>query len=277
VKACAVNALTVDLEDWYHVCGLPYEPQVPAAEWRVQDTMEKLLTLLADHGVQATFFVLGSVAEALPQLVPRIAASGHEIASHGYSHRLVGSLSPAQFREEIRRTEEILGVQSGRKPAGFRAPQWSLSAGMNWAFDILREEGYCYDSSCTPLALIGNPDAPRVPYRIPAAGGTLWEIPPLVTPTWFGNWPTGGGWGFRFFPRIMIERTIRELNRRGMPAVLFVHPREFEPGGPRLPLSPLKSFATYGPRRDVTPRLAYLLRRHRFGTLGSLVEQWASA
>ena len=269
--------MTIDLEDWYHVCGLSYEPRVPASQWRVQATTEKLLHLLADHGVRATFFVLGSVAEALPQLVPRIAAAGHEIASHGYSHRLVGDLTPKEFREEIRRTGEILAVQSGRKPTGFRAPQWSLAAGMNWAFDILREEGYSYDSSCTPLALVGDPYAPRVPYRITAADDTLWEIPPLVTPTWFGNWPTGGGWGFRFFPRVMIERTIRELNGRGVPAVLFVHPRELDPTGPRLPLSPLKSFVTYGPKHDVTTRLTYLLRRYRFGTVENLVNQWASA
>ncbi|HEY6009705.1 MAG TPA: polysaccharide deacetylase family protein [Geobacteraceae bacterium] len=268
------NALTVDVEDWFHVCGLAQEPTISRRDSRVGATMEKLLALLAAHGVEATFFVLGSVAEEFPDLVRRIAAAGHEVASHGYSHRLVSSISAAEFREEIRRTDEILGRLSGTKPIGFRAPQWSLTAETSWAFDILREEGYRYDSSCTPLPLIGNPKAPRIPYRVAPTGGTMWEIPPMVTPTPLCNLPTGGGWGLRFFPRFVIRATIRKLNRGGAPAVLYLHPREFDPTGPRVPLSPLKSFATYGPRRDVSARVDDLLRRFRFRTLRDLVSLW---
>jgi polysaccharide deacetylase family protein (PEP-CTERM system associated) len=272
------NALTVDVEDWFHVCGLPETPTVPKGEWRVRENVARLLALLDDYGVKATFFVLGSVAEVLPEIVTEVAAAGHEVASHGFSHRLVSGLTPGEFREELRRTGEILASLAGKRPTGFRAPQWSLSqTATPWAFEILGEEGYCYDSSCTPLPLIGDPRAPRAPYRVATGAGSIWEIPPMVTVTPLCNLPTGGGWGFRFFPRSMIRATIRGLNRRGAPAVIYVHPRELDPRGPRVSLAPLKAFATYGPRRDVSGRIGDLLGRHRFTTLRDLVEQWESA
>jgi polysaccharide deacetylase family protein (PEP-CTERM system associated) len=272
-----MNAVTVDVEDWFHVCGLAGEPVVASTEWRLRANVDKLLALLAEEQVRATFFVLGWVADNVPGLVRQIALAGHEIASHGYSHRLVGQLDPSRFRDEIRRTGDILERQAGTRPAGFRAPQWSLSLETPWPFDILYEEGYCYDSSCTPLRFIGNPHGRSTPYRLKTAAGSLWEIPPMVTPSLLGNLPTGGGWGLRLFPRRVIENTIRDLNAAGTPAVIYLHPRDFDPAGPRLELSPLRSFAAYGPRTDVTQRLAHLLRRFRFGTLRTLVEQWESA
>jgi polysaccharide deacetylase family protein (PEP-CTERM system associated) len=272
-----VNSLTIDVEDWFHICGLSQEPKVNSAEWHVRSNVAKLLALLARHNVRATFFVLGCVAEALPGLVSQIASAGHEIASHGYSHRMVTELDPQGFRNELRQTRNILERQSGQKIVGFRAPQWSLTAATTWAFEILKEEGYWYDSSLTPLPFIGNPKGPRIPYKISMTCGALWEIPPMVTPCLFGNLPTGGGWGLRVFPQRTIHKTIRELNSAGTPAVIFLHPRELDPSGPRLRLTLLKTFATYGPRTDVTLRLDNLLRRFRFGTLRDMVEQWESA
>jgi peptidoglycan/xylan/chitin deacetylase (PgdA/CDA1 family) len=146
--------------------------------------------------VRATFFVLGSLAESEPLLVPMIAAAGHEIASHGYSHSLVPRLKPQQFKDEVRRTGDILERQSGVRPIGFRAPQWSLADSMQWAFDILHEEGYQYDSSLNPLPFVGKRSGSRVPFIMQAGGGSVLEIPPMVTPLSFGNLPTGGGWGF---------------------------------------------------------------------------------
>lgn len=272
------NVLTIDVEEWFHVCGLAEEPVVGRHEWRVERNIERLLGLLARHGTKATFFVLGCVAETVPSLVPRIAAEGHEIASHGYSHSLVHDLSQEGFRGEIRRTHDILLRQSGLPPVGFRAPQWSISqARTPWAFEVLHEEGYRYDSSCTPLPFVGDRQGKRSPYRLPAGNGNIWEIPPLVTAAPLLNLPTGGGWGFRLFPLRLIDRTVEAVNRAGNPAVLYLHPRELDPEGPRLRLSPLKSFVTYGPRRDAAPRVESLLRRHRFTTLRELVNSWESA
>ncbi len=265
------------MEDWFHVCALDRRPLVRPSQWRVLHNTEKILSLLAQYGVKATFFVLGSVAENEPTLVPMIAAAGHEIASHGYSHELVTSLDARKFRDEVRRTSEILGRQSGKRPIGFRAPQWSLGDRVPWAFDVLHEEGYRYDSSLNPLPFIGNGSGCRTPFRRRAGAGSIVEIPPMVTPSLFGNLPTGGGWGFRFFPLKFISGTVRRLNDGGFSAVLYLHPREMEPDGPRLGLNPVKAFAVYGPRKGAGENVKYLLERFRFGTLCELVEQWESA
>ncbi len=268
------NSLTIDVEDWYHVCGLPEEPVVGRDAWRVLANIEKLLLLLDDCRTRATFFVLGAVAAGIPELVPLIAGAGHEIASHGWSHRLVDRLGPAAFREEIRRTGELLDRQGGSRPVGFRAPSWSLSTATPWAFETLVEEGYVYDSSCSPLPFVGDPTGPRTPFRRSVGGRQLWEIPPMVTPSPFGNLPTGGGWGFRFFPLRLLDATMKSLNESGAPAVIFIHPREVDPEGPRLTLPMLKGFAAYGTRCDAAPRLRALLTRFRFTTLRQLVETW---
>ena len=271
------NALTIDVEEWFHVCGVEGRSHAFHPS-HVLRNVDRLLECFAALGVTATFFVLGSVAEALPTLVPAIAAAGHEVASHGFSHTLITALSPAAFRDELRRTNDILAIQAGRRPIGFRAPQWSLSHTLTpWAFEILHDEGFRYDSSCNPLPFVGDRSGSRVPYKIEMAGRSLWEIPPMVTPTILGNLPTGGGWGFRFFPQRMIERTVVRFNEEGRSAVFYLHPREIDPNGPRLPLSLFRQFVAYGPRTDALERLVPILRRFRFAPLSSLVNQWESA
>jgi polysaccharide deacetylase family protein (PEP-CTERM system associated) len=265
------NALTIDVEDWYHICGAGPEQIIPRANWRVSAATERILILLDEFGVKATFFVLGSVAAAQPELVRLIASAGHEVASHGWSHSLLHQLTPGQFRDELAKTEDVLLAQAGCLPVGFRAPQWSVSARTPWVHDILVERGYSYDSSLSPLPFIGERTGSRIPYRISTPCGELYEFPPLVTPTWFGNLPTGGGWGFRFFPTALVERSVARLNSSGSPAVLYLHPRDADPGGPRLPLSPLKRFASYGPGNDALPRVRRLLERFRFTPLKELV------
>jgi len=265
------NALTIDVEDWYHVCGVEQRESISRGSWRVCIATERILKLLDEYGVTATFFVLGSVAAAEPALVKLIAAGGHEIASHGWSHRLIHQLTAEQFRTELAQTEDVIQAQSGCRPVGFRAPQWSISGRTPWAHDILAERGYLYDSSLNPLPFIGDRYGLRVPSRIVTPAGGICEFPPLVTPTWFGNLPTGGGWGFRFFPMALIEHTVGQLNAAGNPAVLYLHPRDADPDGPQLRLPPLKRFATYGTRTDAVPRVRRLLERYRFTSLKELV------
>ena len=218
--------------------------------------------------------MLGSVAENDPDLATMICSAGHEIASHGYSHTLVPDLTPQQFSEELQLTERILMEQTGQQPVGYRAPQWSLSEQTGWAFVILRERGYLYDSSLNPLPFVGNANGSRVPYRLEGEGAGLWEIPPMVTKSLIGNLPTGGGWGFRFFPFRTILTTVESLNHKHHPAVLYLHPREVDPEGPRLDLPLLKRFVSYGTRMDATTRLNELCRRYRFKTLKELVYEW---
>jgi len=265
------NAITIDVEDWYHVCGIEQKQVIPRNSWRVRAATERILKLLDEYGSKATFFVLGAVAAEEPDLVRRIAEEGHEVASHGWSHNLIYQLTSEQFREELERTEELIKLHSGCLPVGFRAPQWSVSARTPWVHGILAERGYLYDSSLNPLPFIGDCRGSRIPYRISTPGGELCEFPPLVSPTWFGNLPTGGGWGFRFFPMALVEHTLGRLNAAGNPAVVYLHPRDVDPDGPRLSLSALKSFAAYGTRSDALPRLRRLLERFRFTPLKELV------
>jgi polysaccharide deacetylase family protein (PEP-CTERM system associated) len=265
------NVLTIDVEEWYHVCGVGRLPDMRTVEHRVRRTTESLLGLLEACGVTATFFILGSVADRDPELVTLIASSGNEIASHGWSHRLVPELGKEGFRDEVQRTGELLARLSGRWPVGFRAPQWSLGTLTPWAFDILREAECRYDSSLNPLPFVGERRGSLIPYR--TSNGML-EFPPLVAPLPGINLPTGGGWGFRFFPRSFVTWSIRKLNDRGYPAILYLHPREMEADGPRVKLSPLRSFAAYGPRSSAADRLKYVLSRYRFTTLERLTESW---
>lgn len=270
-----LNALTIDVEDWFHVCSPSIQPATIPGERRVRRNVELLLKLLSEAETAATFFILGSVAADHPDVVRMIADGGHEIASHGWSHRLVTDLSPEEFRDEIERTGELLERLGGAPPVGFRAPRWSLSRRSTpWAFDILKELGYRYDSSLNPLPFVGDPAGLREPFEVETGHGPLIELPPLVTRTPFGNLPTGGGWGFRFFPLGLIEKTIRGYHQSKLPAILYLHPREVDPDGPRVPLAPLHSFAAYGTRSDASPRLRRLLRNHRFTTLGDLARSW---
>jgi peptidoglycan-N-acetylglucosamine deacetylase len=272
------HAMTVDVEDWYHICGVSDYTVAPRDTWRVVKNIEKILALFEDHQCKATFFVLGAVAEALPELAPMIAAKGHEIASHCWSHRMVTELGPELFRDELIATSDLIERQTGQKPVGFRAPRWSLCRRKTpWAFEILSELGYLYDSSLTPLAVIGDADGPLHPHQIGTTNGPIWEIPPLVSSTHFGNLPTGGGWGFRCFPYFIINRTLRNYSAIGQPAVFFVHPRELDPEGPRMRLGVLQSFFAYGLKQSSEKRLMQVLRSCKFNTLKDLVLLRSSA
>ena len=274
---CCSNILSVDVEDWYHICGPDAVSALPRTQWRVRHNVELLLELLAESRQSATFFMLGAVAESHPELAPLICSHGHEIASHGFSHRLVTDLTPDEFCDELLRTERILEQQTGQRPVGYRAPQWSLSEKMPWAFEILREAGYRYDSSLNPLPFVGNPAGRRSAYQLEGAGQGLWEIPPLVTTSGLCNLPTGGGWGFRFFPLTMICRSINRLNKDSHPAVLYLHPRELEADGPRVDLPFFRSFYTYGTRTSAVPRLKELFKRYRFTTMKEQIDLWQRA
>jgi len=271
------NVLTIDVEDWYHVSNCNLKPVVPKESRRVRQNVDMILALLAEYSVKATFFMLGKVAEEEPSIAADIAKEGHEIASHGYSHTLLPLLEPAEFRDEIRKTSEVIYRQTGYKIVGFRAPQWSIGPATPWALDILHEEGYLYDSSCNPLHFVGDSKGPRTLFAIQTKGGRIVEVPPMVTPLPVCNLPTGGGWGFRLFPLAIITSTARRLNNAGAPAVFYLHPREMEADGPRLKLPPLKSFAAYGTRSDIKDRLRHILQTFSFCTMRQLVENWEPA
>jgi polysaccharide deacetylase family protein (PEP-CTERM system associated) len=234
------NAFSVDVEDWYQVSDFEAVVAFPAwdrFESRVTRNTERVLDLLAEHDVRATFFVLAWNAERHPGLVRRIADAGHEIASHGYAHRLIYEHSPGEFRDDVLRSKKILEDLAGAPVLGYRAPSFSVTAASLWALDVLLECGFRYDSSVFPIRdrLYGIPNARRFPFVIRAAGDReLVEFPMSTVRAAGRNWPLGGGAYLRIFPYRYMRWGIRRVNGEGQPALVYVHPWELDPEQPRL-------------------------------------------
>jgi polysaccharide deacetylase family protein (PEP-CTERM system associated) len=264
------NILTVDVEDWYHICDI--EHILPPSRWdqcesRILVNIEKLLTLLSRFKVQATFFVLGYVAERTPEIVKMIYLEGHEIASHGYAHVQVYKQKKEEFLQDLLRSKTLMEELTGEKIIGYRAPEWSIcDGGKNsyWALDLLTQNGFLYDSSIAPLRFIGISNAPKIPYTVSTSYGSIREFPPLVMGSPLGNLPIGGGWGLRVFPYGSIWKTIDRLNRLGHPALIFCHPSEFDTFSPPIALPWIKRFVCYGKIRTTEERLTRLLGDFEF-------------
>ena len=270
------NILTIDLEDWFHICGV--DDLIPEASWpqletRVTGNTFRILDILSQKKVQATFFVLGFVAEKHPDLIREIEKSGHEIATHGYAHKQVYTMTPDVFRQDLLKAVSIITGITGHPVKGYRAPEWSIRDDSLWALDILQQEGFEYDSSMTPLPIIGNQDYSRIPYRLTLDEGQLWEFPPMVGSTPFVNFPLGGGWGLRVFPYNLIRFTIQKLNRQGQPAVIFLHPREFDRNNPHIMLPFVKRFVLDARVERTEKRLGRLLNDFNFTSVSNVLKK----
>ena len=264
------NLLTVDLEEWFHICEV--EHLLPRERWDVLPSdlrahTERLLRMMEGSRARATFFVVGYVAGRHPDLVRTIHQMGHEIAYHGWNHELVYKLSPDAFRAVLRNGVDRLGNVTGRRPVGYRAPQWSVNARSLWAPAILVEEGFLYDSSMAPLRLVGSEAYPREPHRLTTPAGHLWEFPPLTLKTALGNYPAGGSWGLRSLPYPLIRQKVRRLNRRRIPAVFYFHPREFGRNRSVRGLPLAKRFAVSARIWTCESRLQKLLADFRFTSM----------
>jgi polysaccharide deacetylase family protein (PEP-CTERM system associated) len=274
-----VNAMTIDVEDYFQVSA--FEGQVCRSRWnslesRVSRNTEILLEILNDSGVSATFFVLGWVAERFPKLVRRIADHGHELASHGYGHRLVYSMTPATFAADLQKARVELEDASGRPIFGYRAPSYSITRDSLWALDVLVAEGYVFDASIYPIYhdRYGIPDWTRHIHRIDRPGGSIWELPGS-TVRWAGtNFPIGGGGYFRLLPYAWTKRGVDRLNSvEGEPAVFYLHPWEIDPDQPRVPVRGLTRLRHYTNLSKTESRLRRLMREVRFGTVSQVLEQ----
>lgn len=265
-----VNAMSVDVEDYFHASVMA--PVLSRSAWedmesRVEANTERLLELFEAAQVRATFFVLGWVAERHPALVRRIAALGHEVASHGYGHELVYDLSPARFRDDVRRTRALLEDVSASIVEGYRAPGFSVTTRSLWALDILVEEGYRYDASIFPILhdRYGIPGAPRHPHALPRPAGTLLEVPASTVRLGGVNLPVAGGGYFRLLPYAWTRWGMRRVNEREKkPVVFYLHPWELDPGQPRLPVRGLSAYRHYHNLARTEERLRRLLREFRF-------------
>jgi len=272
-----INALTIDVEDYFQVNA--FAPYIARESWdgfplRVEDNVARLLNLLDEFNVKATFFVLGWVAERVPQLVRQIQSRGHEIACHGYGHQLIYQIGPQAFREDISRAKGILEGITGVAVKGYRAPTYSITSKSLWAFDALIEEGFSYDSSVFPVYhdTYGMPDAPRFPYTVQREGGTIREFPlstlPLKLAGLSYQLPIAGGGYLRLLPVALIKWGIERINLiEGKPAVLYLHPWEVDPGQPRVKAGWKSSFRHYNNLSRTESKLRYLLKGLSYGTM----------
>ncbi|HUP59837.1 MAG TPA: XrtA system polysaccharide deacetylase [Thermoanaerobaculia bacterium] len=266
------NALTIDFEDWYQ--GL----EIPVSEWgrfesRIVGAGERLLRILAEANVKATFFVLGAVAERHPEIVRAIAAAGHEVGTHGYSHTLIYTQTPQVFQEEMKRAVGAVEQITGQKILGHRAPFFSITKKSLWALDILGELGLRYDTSIFPVMnyRYGIEDAPRWPYEIEAGGGAMKEFPISTWRILGKNVPIAGGAYFRIFPYAITRAGFRSINRQGRPAVFYLHPWELDPDHPRIDL-PRRIAATHYFNLGATEgRLIRLLRDFPFAPMKEIL------
>jgi len=235
-KTQVKNILTIDVEDWFHTSAL--EPYIALEQWdSLQSTavpnVHAILELLATQHTKATFFVLGWMAEHYPHLIREIDAAGHEIASHGYRHRLIYRLSRETFREYVKRAKAVLEDLVGRPVQGYRATSFSVVKSTLWALDVIKEAGFTYDSSISPIRhdIYGIADCPRFPFIHPNG---LVEIPASTLRFWGRNFPLGGGGFFRLYPYWLTRKGIESINRRGYPVVVYLHPWELDPDCPKI-------------------------------------------
>jgi len=273
------NALTVDVEEYYH--GYEFEAALGAdglqrLPTRVAPQTTRLLDLLDVYGARGTFFTLGVVAQRHSRLLRDIVARGHEIACHGWDHTPVYRLGPAGFRADIRRAKHAVEQAAGRLVRGYRAPNYSIRRDTPWAFSVLIEEGFVYDSSMYPVVhdRYGFPDAPRFPHVAQHIDGIdFWEVP--VGTARFGgvNLPLGGGF-FRLFPAALVRSAVTSVNaRERRPVVFYVHPWEFDPEQPRPAMTFLQRFRHYTGLATAEAKLAGLLAEFRFASIDTVFEE----
>ncbi len=267
-----LNALTVDVEDYYHVTA--FEGCAPRARWdsyesRVVPSTEKVLRILEEAGVRGTFFVLGWVAERFPRLVRAVRRAGHEVGCHSYWHRRVCKQTPDEFRGDLCEARDVLQDILGERVTAYRAPTYSILRDNLWALDVLIEEGFTLDSSIYPTHhdRYGIPGFRPEPHEIRRAKGSITEFPAAIY-RWCGYpLPVGGGGYFRLYPYALTRHGLRAVNAAGRPFMAYFHPWEFDPGQPRMPVGRLTRFRHYVNLHRTDARLRRLLRDFRFGTM----------
>jgi len=275
-----INALTVDVEDFFHVAAL--SETIKPSDWgsfrcRVEKNTERLLTLFDEHKTKATFFVLGWVAERYPDLIKKIYNAGHEIASHGYSHQLIYTQPPEIFRQETIRSKNLLESIIQAPVLGYRAASYSITPRSKWAMDILVESGFEYDSSIFPVKhdRYGMSAAPSYPYlHRTETGNEIIEFPLSTFKIGSYKLPIAGGGYFRLFPYWFSKLGLRSNNKKNQPFIFYLHPWEIDPDQPRIEVSALSKFRHYNNLGKCESRLQYLLNDFRFDSVNSVLKSY---
>lgn len=273
------NAFTIDVEDYYMVtafAGVVGFERWRTYESRVEKNTYALLGLLEEHRTRATFFILGWVAERFPQLVRAISTAGHEVACHGYNHRLIYDLDPAEFREDLRKAKSLLENITGNRVLGYRATSYSIVKDTLWALDALIEEGFCYDSSIFPVYHdhYGFPGSKRFCSIVERPSGSIIEFPPSTYRLLGQNIPIGGGGYLRLFPLAVTKAGIRSINEHEQePCIVYVHPWEIDPEQPRIKAGALSTIRHYINLSSTLPKLESILSEFTFRPLNTFLDR----
>jgi polysaccharide deacetylase family protein (PEP-CTERM system associated) len=273
------SCLTIDVEDWFHILDSPAVPgikQWPSLESRIERNLKEMLAVLDSFSVKVTFFWLGWLAERHRDLVRKCRDAGHEIASHGYAHILAYEVGPDAFREDITLARDILENIIGDQVRGFRAPGFGITKKAPWAFDVIKESGYQYDSSVFPASRGhgGIADAPLTPYFIETRSGHLLEIPMSIVEIFGRRTSLFGGGYLRLANKLIIKWGIDKLQAAGRPLIVYLHPREIDPAQPHLPLSMLRQFKCYVNLSSTLPKLKWLCKNYTLFTMLEMVENY---
>jgi polysaccharide deacetylase family protein (PEP-CTERM system associated) len=270
-KAVMVNAMTVDVEDYYHANAL--ESFYDRSRWsslerRVDGNTRRILDLFDEHGVKGTFFILGSVAEEFPLLTREIVNRGHELASHGYEHFQAFRQSPSEFRNDVSRTKKSLEDITGVEIRGYRAASFSISSKNWWAFDVLRETGHTYSSSTSISSnrLFRMPSERRYPFN--PVENNFMELPITSFALLGMTFPAGGGGYFRLLPYSWYRYVVNSVNtNEEMPAVFYFHPWEIDPEQPRASVNAMTRFRHYNHLASMESKIAKALKDFRWGRM----------
>lgn len=273
------SCLTIDVEDWFHILDSPAVPSIEnwsSLKSRIERNLEKLLSLLETYSVKATFFWLGWLAERNKDLVRKCQNAGHEIASHGYAHILAYEAGPKVFKQDITLARILLEDIIGEPVRGLRAPGFGITEKTSWAFDVIQESGYQYDSSIFPSARVhgGISDSPLGPYFIETQSGHLLEIPMSIVEIFGRRTSLFGGGYLRLANKLMIKWGIDRLQVAGQPLIVYVHPREIDPDQPRLPLNWLRRFKCYVNLHSTLPKLKWLCKKYSSCTMLEMIESY---
>ncbi len=273
------NVLSFDIEDWFHMVEI--DAVADPETWDdlpsiVVEHTQWIVQTLAEADVKATFFLLGWVVDRHPHLAKLIADAGHELGTHSYWHRKVYELTPESFREDLKRSIDVIESAGGKKVIGFRAPSFSITPGTEWAFDVMHESGLEYDASLFPARRgHGGYPCPQEPHTFNAApsGRPMPELPMNMMQLGPVRLPFSGGGYLRLLPLWAICRGFEQLNSAGEPAIVYLHPRDFAPDCPRVPMPMHRKFKCYVGLKRSKEKLKALLRRFRFDTCESVLRQ----
>ena len=271
-----INCLTVDLEDWYHICGV--EGYSDPKQWdtyenRTIKNTDKILSLFRFYNIKATFFVLGYIALKEPDLIKTIKNEGHEIATHGFYHKRIFEMTEQEFEEDVSNSISVISSITNEKVLGFRAPEWSIREETLWVLKILKKLGILYDSSMVPLTGMGSRGFPIYPCKFDTDYGQIWEFPLTTTRLFWENLPFTGGLPLRMFPYFYVVSKIQRINHEGYPAIVYIHPWEFDMEQPHIDLPLSRRFMHYFNIKVTPKKVEGLLQHFQFSTVKDILRR----